>query len=183
MSTASELNGYDDWTFPYEQPVAKSPKRRKRSKFQDTFPPFAAEQSHSKVEEAMQLCSDNQCFTGMVVALPLSLLAWGGNNRFLVSACPFRSVLRSLFLWGRVLKTLLCCFKVRIIPSGCQDPQTVAGPLFAGVSWRSFRRAILHVGRSAAACRVKQKPACDVKLLSSTLKSFEFQRVDGHCGR
>ena len=83
MSTARELYGYDDWTLTYEQPLAKSQKRRKVYKFEDTFPSLSVEQSHSKDEEAMHVCSDSQCFTGMAIALPLSLLAWAGIIAFL----------------------------------------------------------------------------------------------------
>ena len=76
MSTARELYGNDDWNFTSDKPETKFQRSQKRSKYRVVPPMFSGEHNRSKGHEAIHVCTDGECFNGMVVALPLSLLAW-----------------------------------------------------------------------------------------------------------
>lgn len=78
MLTTSELFGDDDWVFTSERSVDKAPRNQKQTKSRETPHATLKKQNLFKDGEAVKVCSENQCFTGMVVALPLSLLAWAG---------------------------------------------------------------------------------------------------------
>ena len=83
MFVARELYGNDDWDFTSDQPVAKSKPSPKQCNFRDTSTLFSRRKDFSRGDEARHVCSDNECFRGMVIALPLSLLAWLGVIAFL----------------------------------------------------------------------------------------------------
>lgn len=78
MSTANELFEDGDWGFTSDRPVYEAPKSQKQTKSRETTHVTLKKQNRFKDGEAVNVCCENQCFTGMVVALPLSLLAWVG---------------------------------------------------------------------------------------------------------
>ena len=83
MSTARELYGNDDWEFTYDQPVDKFERSQKRSKYSVAPPMLSGKHNRSKGDEAIHVCTDGDCFSGIVVAIPLSLLAWAVIFTFL----------------------------------------------------------------------------------------------------
>lgn len=76
MLSTSELFGDDDWDFTSERSVDEAPRSQKQAKSRETLHLTLKKQNRFKDGEAVNVCSENQCFTGMVVAFPLSLLAW-----------------------------------------------------------------------------------------------------------
>ena len=78
MLTTSELFGDADWEFTPERSVVESPKDQKQTNLWETPDAALKAKNLSKDGEAVNACTESHCFTGMVVALPLSLLTWAG---------------------------------------------------------------------------------------------------------
>jgi len=78
MLTTSELFGDTDWELTSERSADESPRNQKQTKSRKTPHANLKEQNRFEDGETVRGCSGSQCFTGMVVALSLSLLAWAG---------------------------------------------------------------------------------------------------------
>jgi hypothetical protein len=78
MLTTSELFGDADWDFTPERSVAESPKDQKQAKLREA--PHAALKVKNRFRsgDSANVCTESRCFTGMVIALPLSLIVWAG---------------------------------------------------------------------------------------------------------
>jgi len=72
-----------DWEFSDNHPIFGPPISRGRTDFQDSPVVRLEEQNRSNKAEAVNVCSDFNCFSGIAVALPLSLLAWAFILTFL----------------------------------------------------------------------------------------------------
>lgn len=83
MPSTAELYEYDDWVFTPEHSVVRSPRSQEQTKIQNTPSQSVSQKERFKYEEAIHVCNHSECFTGMVFALPLSLLAWAGLIAFL----------------------------------------------------------------------------------------------------
>jgi len=83
MQTASELFENADWEFTSERSIANSTRKHKQPKSRVTPYVTFHKQNRVKNDGAVNVCGESQCFTGMVVALPLSLLAWAGIFSFI----------------------------------------------------------------------------------------------------
>jgi len=83
MLTTSELFGDADWVFTPEKSVAESPKSQKRTKLREAPQVALKVKNRLRDGDSVNVCNESRCFTGMVVALPLSLLSWVGLFAFL----------------------------------------------------------------------------------------------------
>ena len=83
MLTTTELFGDSDWELTSERSVPKAPRNQKQTKSRETPHATLKEKNRFEDDETVRGCSENQCLTGMAVALPLSLLAWVGIFVFL----------------------------------------------------------------------------------------------------
>lgn len=72
-----------DWEFIDNHSLVGPLIRQGRTNFQDSPVVYSEEQNPSNTTEALNVCSDFNCFSGIVVALPLSLLAWAAILTFL----------------------------------------------------------------------------------------------------
>jgi len=82
MFTTTELFGDTDWELTSERSADESLKNQKQTKSRETLHATLKEQNRFEDDETVRGCSENQCLTGMFVALPVSLLAWGGIFTF-----------------------------------------------------------------------------------------------------
>lgn len=83
MFTTTELFRDTDWEFTSERSTPKAPRNQKQTKSGGNPHVNLKKQNRFTEGEAVNSCSGSQCLTGMVVALPLSLLAWTGIFTFL----------------------------------------------------------------------------------------------------
>ena len=83
MLTTSGLFEDVEWEFTSEKSATASPGNQKQSNAWEATHPTLKKQDRFKAGGVFTVCSESKCFTGMVFALPLSLLAWGGIIAFL----------------------------------------------------------------------------------------------------
>lgn len=83
MLTTSGLFEDDDWEFTSEKSAIASPGNQKQRKAWEATHPTLKQQDRFKAGGVVTVYSASKCFTGMVIALPLSLLAWTGIFAFL----------------------------------------------------------------------------------------------------
>jgi len=83
MLTTSGLFEDVEWEFTSEKSATASPGNQKQSKAWKASHLTLKQQDRFKAGGVVTVCSESKCFTGMVIALPLSLLAWMGVFAFL----------------------------------------------------------------------------------------------------
>lgn len=83
MLTTSDLFGDADWELTPDRAVVESPKDQKQTQLREAPHAALKVKNRFRAGDSVNVSTESRCFTGMVVALPLALVVWGGIFAFL----------------------------------------------------------------------------------------------------